>query len=54
MATRNAYGDALKRLGEADHLNRIVALDGDTKNSTFSITFKNAFPDRFVECFIAE
>lgn len=33
---------------------RIVALDGDTKNSTFSLTYKKAFPDRYVECFIAE
>jgi len=24
------------------------------KNSTFSIKFKEAFPDRFIECFIAE
>ena len=32
----------------------LIALDGDTKNSTFSLTYKNAFPDRFVECFIAE
>jgi transketolase len=31
-----------------------VAVDGDVKNSTFSITFKEAFPDNFVECFIAE
>ena len=33
---------------------RIVALDGDTKNSTFAITYKNCCPERFVECFIAE
>ena len=33
---------------------RIYALDGDTKNSTFSLTYKKAFPDRYVECFIAE
>lgn len=31
----------------------IVGLDGDTKNSTFSITLKNKFPDSFIECFIA-
>ncbi len=29
-------------------------MDGDVKNSTYSIKFKEAFPDRFVECFIAE
>lgn len=54
VATRFAYGEALKRLGQNDTHRRIVALDGDTKNSTYSLTFKNAYPDRFVECFIAE
>lgn len=52
MATRRAYGLALARLGQASQ--RVVALDGDTKNSTFSETFKKAFPDRYIECFIAE
>jgi transketolase len=52
VATREAYGNALVRLGEADP--RIVAMDGDTKNSTFSEKFYKKFPDRFVECFIAE
>lgn len=52
VATRKTYGDALVKLGE--NYNRIVALDGDTKNSTFSLTYKKAFPERFVECFIAE
>uniref|UniRef100_A0A673AVB8 Transketolase n=1 Tax=Sphaeramia orbicularis TaxID=375764 RepID=A0A673AVB8_9TELE len=52
MATRKAYGLALAKLGEASQ--RVVALDGDTKNSTFSETFKKAFPDRYIECFIAE
>jgi len=54
VATRNAYGTALKRLGDNDKDGVILGLDGDTKNSTFSITFKNAHPDRFIECFIAE
>lgn len=52
MATRRAYGVALAKLGQASQ--RVVALDGDTKNSTFSETFKKAFPDRYIECFIAE
>jgi transketolase len=52
VATREAYGNALLRLGEADP--RIVAMDGDTKNSTFAEKFYKKFPDRFVECFIAE
>ncbi|XP_056446728.1 transketolase-like [Gadus chalcogrammus] len=52
FATRRAYGVALAKLGEASK--RVVAMDGDTKNSTFSETFKKAFPERYVECFIAE
>ena len=52
VATREAYGSGLVRLGEADR--RIVAMDGDTKNSTCSEKFFKKFPDRFTECFIAE
>ena len=52
VATREAYGVALVKLGEADP--RVVALDADVKNSTFSDKFKKAFPDRFYENFIAE
>jgi transketolase len=52
VATREAYGVALVKLGEAD--SRVVALDADVKNSTFSDKFKKAFPDRFYENFIAE
>ena len=51
IATRNAYGDALKALGEDE---RIIGLDADTKNSTMSIHFQKAFPSRFIECFVAE
>ena len=52
VATREAYGNALARIGEVDP--RIVALDGDTKNSTYSEKFMKKFPARFTECFIAE
>ncbi|MEE6505849.1 hypothetical protein FKM82_005675 [Ascaphus truei] len=52
IATRKAYGLALAKLGHAN--NRVIALDGDTKNSTFSEIFKNEHPDRYIECFIAE
>jgi transketolase len=52
VATREAYGNALVRIGEADP--RVVAMDGDTKNSTYSEKFMKKFPERFVECFIAE
>ncbi|CAI5778857.1 Transketolase like 2 [Podarcis lilfordi] len=52
MATRKAYGLALAKLGSASP--RVVALDGDTKNSTFAELFKQAHPERYIECFIAE
>jgi len=52
VATREAYGSALVRLGAVDE--RIVALDGDTKNSTYSERFLKKFPERFFECYIAE
>jgi len=52
VATREAYGNALVRIGGADA--RVVAMDGDTKNSTFADKFNKKFPDRFTECFIAE
>ncbi len=52
VATREAYGSALAALGRLD--TRVVALDGDTKNSTFSERFKAIAPERFVEAFIAE
>lgn len=52
VATRLAYGKALVKLGQAN--DRVIALDAEVKNSSFSIYFRDAFPERFVECFIAE
>jgi transketolase len=52
VATREAYGDALAVLGAIDR--RIVALDADVGNSTFSEKFEHASPDRFYEMYIAE
>jgi len=52
VATREAYGTAIAKLGEADA--RVVALDADVKNSTFSDKFEKALPDRFYQNFIAE
>ncbi|XP_055696152.1 transketolase-like protein 2 [Lutzomyia longipalpis] len=52
VATRLAYGTALAKI--AVNNARVIALDGDTKNSTFSEKLKKAFPDRYIECFIAE
>jgi len=52
VATREAYGAAIARLGAVD--DRIVALDADVKNSTFSEKFEQKFPERFYQSFIAE
>ena len=52
VATREAYGTAVAKLGEADP--RVVALDADVRNSTFSDRFEKAVPDRFYENYIAE
>jgi len=52
IATREAYGAALVRIGEANQA--VVAMDGDTKNSTYAERFFKKFPERFTECFIAE
>ena len=52
VATREAYGAAIARLAAGD--DRIVALDADVKNSTFSEKFEQAHPDRFYQSFIAE
>src|SRR5712691_10855377 len=52
VATRKAYGDALKALGAA--YPDIVGLDGEVSNSTYAEEFAKAFPDRFFEQYIAE
>ena len=52
VATREAFGAALAALGEANP--RVVGLDADVKNSTFTETFGKRFPNRFFENFIAE
>ena len=52
VATREAYGVAIARLASTD--DRIVALDADVKNSTFSEKFGRQHPERFYQTFIAE
>ena len=52
IATREAYGNALVRVGAGDV--RIVALDGDVKNSTYAERFRDAYPGRFFDAWIAE
>ena len=51
MATREAYGEALKSLAPDP---RVVVLDAEVSNSTYAEKFKKAFPDRFFEMYIAE
>ncbi|XP_070500826.1 LOW QUALITY PROTEIN: transketolase-like protein 2 [Chironomus tepperi] len=52
VATRLAYGTALAKIAATN--DRVIALDGDTKNSTFSEKLKKVYPERYIECFIAE
>ncbi len=52
VATREAYGAALVRLGAVDP--RIVVIDAEVKNSTFAEKFMKAYPDRYLEGYIAE
>ena len=52
IATRESYGNALAELGaEFDNL---VVLDADLAAATKTGTFKKAFPDRHIDCGIAE
>ena len=52
VPTRNAYGNALKRL--YPKFPAIVSLDGEVSNSTRAEYFKEAYPQRFFEMYIAE
>ncbi|XP_073229015.1 transketolase-like protein 2 [Porites lutea] len=52
VAVRQAYAKALIKLGNT--CDRVIALDGDMKNSTFSLEYRKAFPERHIECFVAE
>lgn len=52
LSTRSAFGDALVALGKANP--RIVVLDGEVGNSTYTERFGKAYPDRFFEMYIAE
>jgi transketolase len=52
VATREGYGNALKKLGAL--IPNLVALDGDVSESTRAKLFGDAYPDRFFECYIAE
>lgn len=52
MATRNAYGEALKEIGGKNE--DIVVLDADLSGSTKTAVFKKEYPDRFFNAGISE
>jgi len=52
VATRKAYGNALVRI--FPQFPDMVSLDGEVSNSTYSVIFKEAYPERFFEMYIAE
>jgi len=52
VATRNAYGEALKALGAADP--RVIGMDAEISNSTRAEFFAEAHPDHYFEMFICE
>ena len=52
IATRESYGNALAELG-AEHKD-VVVLDADLAAATKTGVFKKAFPERFIDCGIAE
>ncbi len=52
LATRKAYGNALKRL--YPQFPNLVSLDGEVSNSTYAETFGDAYPQKFFEMYIAE
>jgi len=51
VATREAYGDALAEFGADEN---IVVLDADLSKSTKTANFKKVYPERFINCGIAE
>lgn len=52
VATREAYGTALAKLGSVDPA--VTVIDADTKNSTFAERFLAKHPQRYLEAYIAE
>ena len=51
-ATRESYGQALTEL--AEEFPQVVVLDADLAEATKTVIFKEAYPDRFIDCGIAE
>lgn len=53
-STRYGFGLGLLSLGAADENKAVISLDADVKNSTFSYLFAEKYPERKIDCFIAE
>ncbi len=53
IATRDSYGNALKELA-AEGADKLVVLDADLSAATKTGIFKKAYPDRHINCGIAE
>jgi len=51
IATREAYGDALAEFGADEN---IIVMDADLSKSTKTANFKKVYPERFINCGIAE
>lgn len=52
IATRESYGNALAELGKLHE--DIIVLDADLAGATKTSVFQKAFPERFIDCGIAE
>jgi transketolase len=52
LATRKAYGQALSAIGNSNE--KVVVLDAEVSNSTYSEKFAKKFPNQYFEMFIAE
>lgn len=52
IPTRNGYGDGLVEAGKQDE--RVMVLTGDLTESTRAHLFQKAYPQRFIECGVAE
>ena len=52
IATRESYGNALVELGKVNE--KVYVLDADLAGATKTGIFKKAFPDRHIDCGIAE
>lgn len=52
IATRDSYGNALVEIGKESE--KLIVLDADLAAATKTGTFQKAFPDRHIDCGIAE